>query len=109
MDKRIKKIYDNLDQKFLDKYFDDVFPRDKYDIELITKGSPIIKIRSKNGTPGWMMYSNFYYLHYYNSLKLKAFREHLAAFKIQQWWIKKYYDPNFHIIHNVMNKKYDEY
>ena len=108
---RIKKIYEKIDFIFLDRYFDEVFPRDKYDIQLITNGPPIIKIRSKNrkDSHSWMMYSNFYYLHYYNNLKLEEFRKHIAAFRIQQWWKKKYYDPRLHIIHNVMNRKYEEY
>ena len=107
--KRIQNIYDKIDQIFLNKYFDCVFPKDKYDIKLITEGPPIIHIKNKDESMGWMMYSNFYYLQYYNNLKAKVFRKHLAAFKIQRWWIKKYYDPKLKVIHRVMNRKFDEY
>lgn len=107
--KRIIKLHEKIEDVFLEKYFDGVFPKDKYDIELITSGPPIIKIKNKNDKYGWMMYSNYYYLHYYNELRLTEFKKHIASFRIQQWWKKKYYDPKFHIIHNVMNRKYDEY
>mgnify|MGYP000857543875 CR=1 FL=1 len=107
--KRIQDLYDIIDTQFINIYFDGEFPKDKYDIELIVSGIPIIQVTDKGKPEGWMMYSNAFYLQCYNDLKDRHFREYMATFKIQQWWLKMYYDPRQKIIHNVMNRKYDEY
>lgn len=109
MPKRIEKLRELIDNLFINEYFDGEFPKDRYDVELIVSEIPIIQIKNKNDKNGWMMYSNILYLDYYNKLKERIITEHLAAFRIQQWWKKIFYDPRKHIIHRVMNRKYDEY
>ena len=36
-------------------------------------------------------------------------REYLAAYKIQQWWKKEFYDPNNRFIKVYLDKQYDSY
>jgi len=39
----------------------------------------------------------------------QSYKIYLATYKIQQWWKKIVYDPNKKFIHNIMNKRYDNY
>ena len=109
MEKRVAFVKKKISDMFINKYFEDAFQGQKYEIELVIEEIPIIKIKNKDDPLCWMMYSNIRYLEFYTKIKNKIIKEHLASLKIQRWWLKKYYDPNFHIIHRVMNRKYDEY
>ena len=106
---RTTKINNIVNEIFLVNYFDGEFPKDKYDIELISTGLPLIRISNKKDPQGWMFYSNLAYYNIYQDIRLNIFRNHLAAYKIQQWWKPKFYDPKYGIIQRIMNSKYDEY
>ena len=101
---RSKKINKLVVNKFINIYFDDDYPNDDYDIYIQDSKPFMINIIHKTKKWNWILYSTQKYYNLLNDIKI-----HLAAYRIQQWWKKRFYDPKLPFIHKFMNKKYDEY
>ena len=106
---RSQKLNNNAVNTFINIYFDDKYPNDNYDIYIQDSKPFMINIIHKTKKWNWVLYSTQKYYNLLNDIKIQLFRKHLAAYRIQQWWKKRFYDPKLPFIHKFMNKKYDEY
>jgi len=106
---RSKKLNKLAINKFICIYFDEKYPNDEYDISIQDNKPFMINITHKTKEWNWILYSTQKYYDLLNDIKIELFRKHLAVYKIQQWWKKRFYDPKLPFIHKYMNKQYDAY
>ena len=69
-------------------YFDDKYPNNEYQINIITQNPLKLKISNLKRKYNWMLYSASVTNDLLNDIKVDIFKRHLSAYKIQQWWKK---------------------
>ena len=107
--KRTLKLYNDAVNEFINLYFDDDYPNKSYNIDIDEKALFMITIVHKTDNWKWALYSTNKYQDLLRDIKIKIYKRHLAAYKIQQWWKKEFYDPNNRFIKVFLDKQYDNY
>jgi hypothetical protein len=107
--RRTLKLYNTAISEFINIYFDNEYPNKYYDITIDEKKKFMINIVHKTENWNWVLYSTNKYQNLLTDIKLNIYKRHLAAYKIQQWWKKTFYDPNNRFIKVFLDKQYDNY
>jgi len=101
---RSKKLNELALNKFISLYFDDKYPNNEYIITIISQNPLRLKINNIKNKCNWILYSASVTNNLLNDIKVKIFREHLASYKIQQWWKTIFYNPNNRFIEPFLIK-----
>lgn len=102
--KRTNKINEIAINKFIRLYFDDKYPNNEYQINIINQNPLKLKISNLKRKYNWMLYSASVTNDLLNDIKVDTFKRHLSAYKIQQWWKKLFYDPKNRFIEPFLTK-----